>query len=360
MVEENKPTMMTYIKEEQEVLSNILKNYPDNCPVIKGNNWLILETGSSINAAYSAKYYIEKILDVYLTIEEPFKFHYYEKLKEETDNVIGISQSGESTSTIDALKAIKKLKPELTMYGLTSKRESELAQVVNEVIEIENGIERVGYVTKGFTATIFKLMLSGLKTAKNKGLISEQEEAKELSSFEKAINKISDIIEKTENFYEKWSEKLGQAERFTSLCTGALIGTEMEMQTKFSETIRIPSQGMDIEVFMHGPYFEVNSKHQHFYIDSNSPMNQRLFNLRDYEKRYVGQVYTISLNKSQNDSELGLELEIDEYKAGLFIIIPFQILAHHIAEARGNHLSQRIYTDFGLAMKSKTKPGDYA
>lgn len=89
-------------------------------------------------------------------------------------------------------------------------------------------------------------------------------------------------------------------------------------------------------------------------------MNQRLFNLRDYEKRYVGQVYTISLNKSQNDSELGLELEIDEYKAGLFIIIPFQILAHHIAEARGNHLSQRIYTDFGLAMKSKTKPGDYA
>lgn len=82
------------------------------------------------------------------------------------------------------------------MYGLTSKRESELAQVVNEVIEIENGIERVGYVTKGFTATIFKLMLSGLKTAKNKGLISEQEEAKELSSFEKAINKISDIIEK--------------------------------------------------------------------------------------------------------------------------------------------------------------------
>lgn len=112
MVEENKPTMMTYIKEEQEVLSNILKNYPDNCPVIKGNNWLILATGSSINAAYSAKYYIEKILDVYLTIEEPFKFHYYEKLKEETDNVIGISQSGESTSTIDALKAIKKLKLE--------------------------------------------------------------------------------------------------------------------------------------------------------------------------------------------------------------------------------------------------------
>ncbi len=130
---------------------------------------MVLATGSSINAAYSAKYYIENILDVYLRIEEPFKFHYYEKLKEETDNVIGISQSGESTSTIDALKAIEKMKPELTIYGLTSKRESELAQVVDEVIDIENGIERVGYVTKGFSATVFKLMLTALKTAKARG-----------------------------------------------------------------------------------------------------------------------------------------------------------------------------------------------
>lgn len=359
-MEENKPSMMTYIMEEQEVLSNILKSYPDNCPVIKGNDWLVLATGSSINAAYSAKYYIENILDVYLRIEEPFKFHYYEKLKAETDNVIGISQSGESTSTIDALKAIEKMKPELTIYGLTSKRESELAQVVDEVIDIENGIERVGYVTKGFSATVFKLMLMALKTAKARGLISDQEEEKELTTFAKAIDKISEIIEKTENFFEKWSNELMKAQRFTSLCTGALIGTAMEMQTKFSETIRLPSQGMDIEVFMHGPYFEVNSNHQQFYIDSNSPMNQRLFNLRDYEEKYVGQVYTISLNKSHDDRELGLELEIDEYKAGLFMIIPFQILAHHIAEMKGNNLGQRIYTDFGLAMKSKTKAGDYA
>ena len=42
------------------------------------------------------------------------------------------------------------------------------------------------------------------------------------------------------------------------------------------------------------------------------------------------------------------------------MIVPFQLLAHHIAEALGNNLPKRIYTDFGVAMNSKTKPGDYA
>ena len=45
--------------------------------------------------------------------------------------------------------------------------------------------------------------------------------------------------------------------------------------------------------------------------------------------------------------------------APLLMVIPFQILAHHIAEAKGNNLPQLIFTDFGVAMKSKTKPGDY-
>ncbi|WP_257000493.1 hypothetical protein, partial [Listeria monocytogenes] len=31
-----------------------------------------------------------------------------------------------------------------------------------------------------------------------------------------------------------------------------------------------------------------------------------------------------------------------------------------IAELKGNILTERIYTDFGVAMKSKTKPCEYA
>ena len=69
-----KPTMMTYIHEEQATLARILDNYPQNVPAINDDSeWLLLATGSSANAAVSAKYYIESLSAVRLTLAEPFR-----------------------------------------------------------------------------------------------------------------------------------------------------------------------------------------------------------------------------------------------------------------------------------------------
>lgn len=354
-----KPTMMTYINQEQDVLADILNEYPNGISTVKGKQWLILATGSSFNAAYTAKYYIENLLGVFISIEEPFKFHYYEKLRPEIDAIIGVSQSGESTSTIDALKKINEERSTISSYALTSNLNSEITTEVNDVIDISNGEEKVGYVTKGYTATVLKLMLMGLKTARSREEISEADEHGQLKLLQENIDKIPQIIEKTEIFFDKWKKELIQASRYTALCCGSAIGSALEMQTKFNETVRVPSQGMDIEVFMHGPYLEVNPKHQMFFIESNSPVNDRLIRLRDYEDQYVDHLYTISINQSDDEKTIGLDLTADEFMAPLFITTVFQVLAHHIAEELGNNLPQRIYTDFGVAMQSKTKPGDY-
>lgn len=356
---ENNLTMMTYINEEQPILNSILRDYHVNTKPIKGKEWLILATGSSLNAAYSAKYYIESICDVYISIEEPFKFEYYEKLRPTIDVVIGVSQSGESTSTIEALKHIRINDNTVHLMALTNNINSEITEVVDEVIDLQSGEEKIGYVTKGFSVTILRLMLLGLKTAAVTNTISVEKENKELLEFSNAIDKISDIINKTEIFFNAWKSELIKASRYTALCCGSAIGTALEMQTKFSETVRVPSQGMDIEVFMHGPYFEINKNHQLFYIETNSPVNDRLLRLKEYEKNYVENYFTITLNKSTNNRTIGLDLSVDEFKAPLFTIIPFQILAHHIAEELGNNLPKRIFTDFGIAMQSKTKPGSY-
>lgn len=356
-----KPTMMTYINETPTYLAAMLAHYPENVPVIEGHEWLLLATGSSINAAYSAKYYIEHLTDVIIEIEEPFKFHYYEKLRPAVDVVMGISQSGESTSTIDALTKIKQDQPSMATYAVTSNLDSEITRVVKQVIDIELGEERVGYVTKGFSLTTFKLMLTGLRTAVSRGLISAEQEATELAQFKAAIQAIPTIIQKTTTFFDRWHNDFKAATRFTALGCGSAVGTLLEMQTKFCETVRVPSQGMDIEVFMHGPYFEINRQHQLFFVETKSPVNDRLLRLKDYENQYVDHLYTITLDDSSDERTIGLNLnQIDEYKAPLFIAIPFQVLAHHIAESLDRHLTERIYTDFGVAMQSKTRPGNYA
>jgi glucoselysine-6-phosphate deglycase len=168
------------------------------------------------------------------------------------------------------------------------------------------------------------------------------------------------VIDRTEAFFDRYREELAAAPRFTSVGYGPTFGTAKEMETKFCETVRLPSQGLDLEAFMHGPYLEVNPEHRIFFLETESPVKERMERLRGYESRITPYVYTVTLAVSTEERVLGLGVELDEYMAPLVLIIPFQILAHHIAGARGIDLTQRIYTDFGVAMQSKTQPGDYA
>ena len=355
-----KPTMMTYIHEEQATLSAMLDRYPHDLPAIKGKStWLVLATGSSINAIKSAKYYVENLANVRVTVEEPFHFQHYEKMDTATDLVLGVSQSGESTSTINAIKHIRKSFPVVT-YGLTSKLLSELAKTVDHAIDIEIGEERVGYVTKGYVATIFKFMLLGLYTARCNGLITETQEAEELVKLAIAVKSIPQIIDTTEVFFEKWKDELTASPRFTAIGYGPSVGVIREMETKFAETIRVPSQGVELEAFMHGPYFEVNGNHRMFFLDTPGEARERLLLLKAYEQKYTDYIYTVKLGESSDERTLAINAAVDIFIAPLLMVIPFQILAHHIAEAKGNNLPQRIFTDFGISVKSKTKPGDYA
>ncbi|MBC1611715.1 sugar isomerase, partial [Listeria welshimeri] len=133
-----------------------------------------------------------------------------------------------------------------------------------------------------------------------------------------------------------------------------------EFETKFSETVRVPSQGLDLEAFMHGPYLEVNPQHRIFFLETISEVTERLVLLRNYESKYTPFTYTVKFGTADNDRTLSIPADLNEYQAPFLMVLPFQILAHHIAELKGNKLTERIYTDFGVAMKSKTKPGDYA
>lgn len=354
-----KPTMMTYIQEEQATLAGIISRYPNDLPVINDpSNWLVMATGSSINAIVSAKYYVEKLTGIRINVTEPFHFQHYEKFDNSVRVVIGVSQSGESTSTLNAIRHIRENYP-VTTYGMTGNLASELATTVDHAIDLEIGEEKVGYVTKGYIATIFKFMLLGVYTARVNGLLTSEQERVELDKLTTAVSCIPDVISSTEAFFKEWREEWVSSPRFTSIGYGPAVGVIKEMETKFAETVRVPSQGVELEAFMHGPYFEVNANHRMFFLDTPGVARERLLLLKTYEQKHTDYVYTLKLGQSDDPRTLAIKAPVDEFIAPLLMVIPFQILAHHIAEAKGNNLPQRIFTDFGVSVKSKTKPGDF-
>jgi glucoselysine-6-phosphate deglycase len=356
--------MMNYVLEQPDIIEAIVASYPGNVDgfaeiALGKDDWLVFATGSSYNAALSAKYYVEKWADVRMEVKEPFHFMYYDRISPHVDLAVGISQSGQSTSTIGALQRVRK-ETGIVTIAMASDASSAISESADATVDIGCGKERVGYVTKGFTSTVLTFMLAGLRLAEKKGLASLDQVHSELEVFRKFGTALPQIIADTETFYERYKEDFIGAPRFTAVGYGPAAGTVKEIETKFSETIRIPTQGIELEAFMHGPYLEVNPEHRMFFLETESPVKHRLELLRDYEARITPYTYTVKLGRATDERTLGIAVSLDEFQAPLALVIPFQILAHHIAGGRGIDLTSRIYTDFGVAMKSKTQPGDYA
>ncbi|WP_424685693.1 SIS domain-containing protein [Enterococcus sp.] len=360
-----KPTMLHYIHQEQQILTKILDQYPKNIDVSlvtlpKSERLLILGTGSSINAALSAKYYIERHAQIQITIEEPYNYLNYANYLAENQLVLAISQSGQSTATIDALNRLSNSNKKI---AVTSIPDSEICQAADSVLDILSGRELVGYVTLGFSATVLNLMLFGLRLGVKKGLITPAQEQAELSEFQKIVSSINETISKTITFFEANKKELASAHRFMSIGYGPSFGTTKEMETKFSETVRVPSQGIDLEAFMHGPYLEMRPDYRLFFLDTPAKSNvrEKAALLKNYEEKVTPHTFLISVVKEQPESEKELVLHsiTDEEKAPILLIIPFQVLCWYISKEKGIDITQRIFTDFSQAVKSKTTIQQY-
>lgn len=351
--------MIDYIKEQEKTCHSILKNYQENLQSFeqvieekRPKNWLILATGSSLNATLSAKYYIEKTAGVSVEVLEPFTFLNYEKVKKSTDFILAISQSGHSSSTIDALEKANNFGGIPTAV-LTSDLNSPITNHTNTVIDIGCGEEKVGYVTKGFTSTVLTLMLMGIVAGSTLKKLTLEGKLKEIEEFESAIKQIPCIIKRSERFYKQHEQQFKQIARFAVVGYGPTVGTAKECETKFTETVRVPTQGFELEAYMHGPYLEVNASYGLVIIQTKSPHTERAERLKNYFSAYTDHCFSVASWEEDKEDTISIGIEIDEYKSPLLMVLPFQVLAYRITLGKGIDIDKEIFSDFDKVLKSK-------
>lgn len=351
-----KPTMMSYINEEPAALAQILRDYPQTLQPVDRfaqtraiKRLLILATGSSLNAALCARYFFEQQFGMLVEIKEPYNFTHYERIDPHTDMVIAVSQSGKSASTLDAVRKIRAAS--LPVFALTSDPQSPIARECDEVIDINTGIESVGFVTRGFSATVLNLLLMALTLARAQGKTTPQHAEVWLTGLERLIHALPATIAQTQAFIQRHRDTLRDGTRFVAVGYGALVGVAKELETKFTETVRVPSSGFELEAYMHGPYLEANREHVMFFIqDRHEP---RSVALRDYMSPSVKNAFVLTLEDRGDDNTLALNCPLDHHLAPLLLIVPVQMLAFHIASLKGIDLSVRIFDDFDRVLKSK-------
>ncbi|HFR9855001.1 TPA: SIS domain-containing protein [Salmonella enterica] len=340
------PTMLTYINEESDVLANIIRCHRQSLEEVSRfasqktlRRILILATGSSLNAAFCARYFFERC-GISIDIKEPYTFSQYENSDPQADMVIAISQSGKSASTLEAMRKVQAQgRP---VFALTADPQSPLGKASDYPLDILTGIESVGFVTRGFSATVLNLLLIALLVARQQQLTESQVE-EYVAQLQRIAATLPLVIVRTEAFIHQHQAVLRNGTRFVATGYGALVGVAKELETKFTETVRVPSSGFELEAY---------AEHVMFFFEDRPDARSRA--LREYMTPAVAKTFTLTLAKAaQDDQTLALDVAVDHHFSPLLLIVPVQLMAFHIASLKGIDLSVRIFDDFDRVLKSK-------
>ena len=220
-------TMMHCIESEPEILARILNEYETTLAPVRQRlaqgpvrRLLILATGSSMNAAQCAAFAFSQWAGVQVEIKEPYPFTHYERLDEQADWIVALSQSGKSHSTLQAQRKAQAAGRQV--WSLTSDPHSPLAREADALLDINCGIEPVGFVTVGFSATVLNLLLMAMMIGEPQGELGAARRESLLQSLRALTRYLPETMRRTDAFIDRHQTLLAQATRYVAIGYGWL------------------------------------------------------------------------------------------------------------------------------------------
>lgn len=350
--------MKDYIEEIPGCLMKNIDQYPSRNTdtvleniALKNKRVIVLATGSSSNAIYAMQHYMQKKLKVTIEVVEPFNFVHYMQPIDNTALYIGISQSGKSTSTIDAMKYISESTDNIVIF--TSDINSPITTHCKNVIDIGCGIESVGFVTLGYSSTLLSLALFTIRL-KYKLDSDKESEIYETEKLKSIVKQIKDTIEISEKWYEVNKLELKDINQLIAIGYGQGYGIAREAETKITETVRCSMNSFELEEYMHGPYLNLNKNTYLLMIEDTSDLSTRSNSLSNYMKDYTDHIYSIRTGYPKVEKNNLYVGEVDDnLLSSLLLVVPVQVLSYKLAKDKGIDLSKRIFDDFDKVLKSK-------
>lgn len=288
----------------------------------------IVASGSSYHGAVTAKYFVEKVLKMKVEVLTSFTVNNYETIFDADTFYIGMGQSGRSTNTNDAMKKVQS--KGYKIVGVTGNVESVMKNNADTICNWGMGIEKIGFVTKGYSTSVLFYMLFAIDAGLVKGIITQEE----YDDYKKQMLEMCDVMERAIPAVDAWyarnaADLYENLNRVQVLGYGPGFGAALEGALKIEETMGKASSGYEFEEFLHGPCYETNHERSVFVLDTNGTTKPRVLQLYKEIHTMTSNVYLITNQKFDDDKVCTIEHDLDEYMAVLVDIIAMQTIAAH-------------------------------
>ncbi len=320
------------------------------------DNICIIASGSSLNAALTAEWFMNRYLGNAVAVMSPTEYMDYKKEMVRDRFLIVISQSGCSTNIIEAVKDMKKdgIQPAV----LTGNLEGDLKEHCDTMIEYGVGNETVDYVTLGMTTLVEFLILFAMETSKRKGNLSEREYVDIVEDIRRCCGASKEMYEQSAAYTERCYAHLLHMGSAMIVADGANMGVIREAALKFGETLKIPALYYESEEYIHGPNMQLTPESTVFFIDTNRRHNRIYDVFRATELVTEHVCLVTSKDVPDDDKVIKVPSNVMNELTPLFTVVPFQYISAHVTKEKNNFECHPLFEEFEKKIKCKTDDYD--
>lgn len=287
---------------------------------------VLVARGSSDNAALFGRYLLEITTGIPVSLSAPSVHTIYNaKLRFDHALVVGVSQSGEGEDINRVLENARQCGA--YTVGITNEPDSSMTTLVDQTLLTHGGRERSVAATKTFTGQMLLFYM----------LAAELSDQQSSITYEAIPEFVSKALEQKPAILE-----LVQRYVFMENCVvvgrGLAYANAYELALKLMETCYVVAERFSSADFLHGPLAMVE---RHFPVFLFAPPGEMLPGVKSLIER-LRELHADTLAITSDIDAAGLctrsiimPREIDEFLAPIPYIVPGQLFAALLAEAKG-------------------------
>jgi glutamine---fructose-6-phosphate transaminase (isomerizing) len=303
---------------------------------------VILATGTAYHAGVAGRYAIEEWGRVSVEHDIASEWLYRNPVLDEDTLVIGISQSGETRDTIEAMKLARSMGAHTV--AITNMMGSQITREVDSVLYTRAGLEVSVCASKTFTAQLSLLFLFALKLAQVRGTMPPDETEFIVNAVYKLPEQITQFLQGSHPI-EEIARRHFDKPFFLYLGRNIGLPVALEGALKLKEISYIPTEAYSAGEMKHGPIA---------LLDENTPVVVIATRMERVYEKIVSNIQEVRARGAHviaiaSDGNEDIQHHADDviyvpaapaFLSAMLAVVPLQLLAYRIARLRGLPVDQ--------------------
>jgi glutamine---fructose-6-phosphate transaminase (isomerizing) len=302
----------------------------------------VVACGTSYHAGLVGRYAIEEWARVPVEMDIASEFRYRNPVLSERDLVIGITQSGETADTLAAMRLARGSGAKV--LAVTNVMGSQATRDADGVLFTRAGLEIGVAATKTFVSQVAVMYLLGIKLAQVRGTLSPERAGELAQDVKRLPHLINELMGRIDEPVRKIAHHWHEAGFFLYLGRHVGLPVCLEGALKLKEISYIPTDAYAAGEMKHGPIALLDEHTPVVCVATESPvLDKVLSNIAEVRARGA---HVIAV-ATEGNAEVAMHAEevvtvprTDWLLQPILAIVPLQLLAYHIARARGLNVDQ--------------------